>query len=59
MDKDARIRERILKVATSRIGREIATPAGDLIPEELGEDEARTSIKSSAQTFAAHKPRTG
>lgn len=59
MDKDARIRERILKVATSRIGREIGTPAGDLIPEELGEDEARTSIKSSAQTFAAHRPRTG
>jgi voltage-gated potassium channel len=35
MDREERIAERILEVAKSRVGREIVTPRGDVITEEL------------------------
>lgn len=37
MDRDERVRAQILEVAKARLGREIATPKGDLIAEELAE----------------------
>jgi voltage-gated potassium channel len=45
MERDKRIAERIREVASSRIGRELASPKGDLIVEEL-DDQQGGSAKS-------------
>jgi hypothetical protein len=35
MDREERLAERILEVARERVGRELVTPHGDLISEEI------------------------
>jgi voltage-gated potassium channel len=43
MDREARIAERIREVARTRLGREVLTAKGDLITEELDENDANVT----------------
>ena len=40
MDRDPRFAERIRKVVRDRVGQEVVTPHGDIVDEELNEDDA-------------------
>ena len=42
MERDPRIAERIHEVARSRLGRDIVTPKGDLVIEELEDSDTLT-----------------
>ncbi len=56
MDRDPRIAERIQAVAKSRVGHAVATPEGDLLPEEIEEREGDDGQLQSQGADATDHP---